>query len=476
MIFEQIYRQILRAYANIGSKNFAIKRSKMAILATQWSFERSLFLEYPTMHLFFCFKYSLILFCFFTCSLFADSKMLNLSVEAESAILINADTGVILFEKNSHVPHYPASITKIVTAMCALEAIGEDLDVMITADQDSIGTISEDQFRKSNYTLPAHLLIPSGCHIGIKKGEQLSLKDLLYGMMVASGDDAANIIAKYAGGTIPEFMKKMNLFASRLGCQSTLFLNPHGLHHPKQLTTAFDMSLIAKEALKNNTFKEIIKTVRYTRPKTNKQEATTLVQTNKLLRRGPYFYPKAIGVKTGYYSLAGSTLVAAAQDGDHVLIAVLMKAVDRKTMFLDAKKMFEAAFNQPKVQRVILNEGPQTFIKKLKEDNKRIKTYTKETVWLEYYPAEEQKIKYQLIWNEDLNLPVAQDQLVGELLLLFENNQIFRTIPLFSQEKIDLTFGYQIKRALTSLGGILAISFVLILALTLLFFRNRLNQ
>ncbi|MEI8124238.1 MAG: D-alanyl-D-alanine carboxypeptidase family protein [Parachlamydiaceae bacterium] len=381
----------------------------------------------------------------------AKPQKLALTVEAESAILMNADTGAILYEKNSHDLHYPASITKIVTGICALEKAGNRMDVMIAGDQECIGTVTEAAFRRSNYTLPAHLLIPDGCHIGIKNGELLSLKDLLHGMMVASGDDAANVIAKYAGGTIPKFIEEMNLFAKRVGCRSTTFCNPHGLHHPKQQTTAYDMALITKEALKNPTFREIVKTTQYTRPKTNKQEATTLVQTNKLLRRGPYFYPKAIGIKTGFYSLAKHTFVAAAKDGDRTLIAVLMKVNDRKDMFIDSKKMFEAAFSQPKVQRILLRKGPQKFTLELPEASKTIKTYITDDVALEYYPAEEPVFKFQLVWDKDLKLPIAKDQKIGHLVIALEDRQIIKKVPLLAAENIKASWFTTFKQSGMSL-------------------------
>ncbi|HEV8051275.1 MAG TPA: serine hydrolase, partial [Parachlamydiaceae bacterium] len=267
----------------------------------------------------------LALLLILTQPLSAKADKLALSVNAEAAILMNADAGAILYEKNAHNLHYPASTLKIATALYALQKVADKMDVMIAADQDCIGTVKEEAIRKSNYTLPSYLLIPDGSHIGIKRGEILSLRDLFYGMMVASGDDAANVIAKYTSGTIPQFIAEMNSYVKQLGCHSTTFYNPHGLHHPKQQTTAFDLATLTREALKNPVFCEMIGTVRYTRPKTNKQEPSTLVQTNRLLRTGPYYYPKAFGVKTGYYSLAGNNLVAAAKDGDRTLIAVVMK-------------------------------------------------------------------------------------------------------------------------------------------------------
>jgi len=357
---------------------------------------------------------------------------------------MNAGTGAILYEKNMHQPHYPASITKIATALYALNKVPGDLQVMIAADQDCVGTVTEEALRKSRYTLPAYLLIPGGSHIGIKKGEILSLQDLLYGMMLASGDDAANVIAKYAGGTVPQFMEEVNRYIRKIGCRNTVFYNPHGLHHPKQLTTAYDMAILTCEALKNPKFREIVKTVSYKRPKTNKQEASNLVQTNRLLRKGPYHYPKAIGVKTGYYSIAGSTLVAAACDGERTLIAVLLKTQERKDIFNDAKMMFETAFNQPKIQRVLFYKGPQAFVFENGNIPIKIGTYLKQDVALDYYPAEEPQVTCVLSWDEQVSLPVEKDQHVGDLLVRAHGKTV-SAHPLYTQEAVHPTFVSQLQ-------------------------------
>src|SRR6185437_6437502 len=143
-------------------------------------------------------------------------------------------------------------------------------------------------------------------------GEEMPLKEYLYGMMVRSGNDAANVIAEYVSGSIPTFMQELNDYLKQIGCLNTTFCNPHGLHHPDHKTTAFDMALLTREAMKNPVFREIVSTVRHKRPKTNKRPAAVLVQTNRIIKSGTqYYYPKAIGVKTGYHSRAQNTLVAA---------------------------------------------------------------------------------------------------------------------------------------------------------------------
>lgn len=131
---------------------------------------------------------------------FLQASPLTLKVQAESAILINPDNGRILYEKAPYALHYPASITKVATALWALKQKGRALDELITASGDSVATLAEEAKRRGNYSMPAWWLVPGSTHMGIKKGESLLFRDLLYGMMIASASDASNVIAEHVGG------------------------------------------------------------------------------------------------------------------------------------------------------------------------------------------------------------------------------------------------------------------------------------
>lgn len=386
------------------------------------------------MHCSFCSFFIFLLLC-----LRLSAEPLSVSVGAEAALLVNADTGAVLYEKNADALYYPASLTKIATATYALKMAGDKMDVMIAAEQDSIASISDEAKRRSKYTLPSHWLETGASHIGIKKGEELSFRDLMYGMMIASGDDASNVIAAYVGGTIPKFMDQLNAYVKDIGCAQTHFTNPHGLHHPKLQTNAKDMALLTREAMKNPTFCEIVATKRYTRPKTNKQAASILVQTNRLLTSGKNHYAHAIGVKTGFHSLAQHNLVAAARKNDRTLIAVLLKTKERADMFKDATKLFEAAFNQQKVERVLLKAGPQAFILEHEEASEPITTVLAEDIKVSYYPAEEPKVKCLLVWDQ-VKLPIAKDQRVGELRIMLNQDQLYQTVPLFAEHDVSATW------------------------------------
>lgn len=363
------------------------------------------------------------------------AKPLDIDIQAESAILMNADTGAVLYEKKANEKFYPASVTKIATAAYVLNATSFSLDQEITAEQDSICSVSEDAKKRSNYTLPSYWLVPGASHIGIKKGEILSMRDLLYGMMLASGDDASNVIAHHVAGSVPDFMDQLNAYLLSIGCKQTHFNNPHGLYHPKHQTTAFDMAVLTRQALKNPTFLEIVSTPRYTRPKTNKQEPTVLLQTNRLLQKGKFYYSKAVGVKTGYIAAAQNTFVAAARDGDRLLIAVLLKVKTRPDMFTESVKLFEAAFNEEIVTELVLPKGPQNLHLTLKGVRRPIKTYSIDDLSLEYYPAEEPEYKTVLEWDE-VALPIKKGQRLGELRLQAPQGDILKSVELFSEEDV----------------------------------------
>lgn len=370
------------------------------------------------------------------------SKPLELEVEAESAILVNAKTGCILYEKNAHKVQYPASITKIVTGITALNK-NLDLSQIISVEQEAIVSISTDVKRKNNYSQPSYWLETNSTHVGLKRGEEISLKDLIYCMMIVSANDASNVIAQHVGGTIPAFVQLMNDHVKQLGCSKTNFCNPHGLHHPDHVTTAYDMALITKDALQNPQFATIVMTPKYLRPKTNKQESSPIVQTNLLLRQGKFFYDKAIGVKTGHTSAAQNTFVGAAKNNNRTLIAVLLKCKDRQTIFADAIKLFEKAFSESKVEKKIISQGDQAYTQTIEGATKPLKTFTKENLAYQFYPSEEPKAKCLLYWNK-LSAPILKDQKVGEIVLELDG-KITKRVDLYSQEEVQATWGQWLK-------------------------------
>lgn len=388
--------------------------------------------------------YLIISLLFFSNSLFSNT--LDVFVEAEAAILMNAETGKILYEKNIHTSYFPASITKIATAAFVLKFFSDKLDVIVTAEQDSIGWVTEEAKRKSNYTLPAYWLVPGGTHMGIMKGEQLSLEDLLHGLMLVSANDSANVIAQYVGGTVPDFVDQLNAYAKQAGCQHTTFHNPHGLHHPEHKTTAYDMALLAKEALSIPAFCKMFGTVKYTRPKTNKQESSVLVQNHPLLKQGKFYYAKALGAKTGYTNLAAHNLVVAARDKGRTLIAVLLKTKERDQLFKDAIKLFETAFQQPKVERLLLRQGIQKFTQKPNWASQPLKAYLDEDVKISYFSAEEPQVQCAVEWL-NLEPPIQKGQTIGQVCLTDREGAFKKYVPVKAYEELSASWSFWIKQS-----------------------------
>ena len=157
--------------------------------------------------------------------LFADLK--DVQVESEIAILMNADTKQVLYDKNAYERTAPASITKVATALYTLKEVGEDIHVKIEADQDCIGSITAEMQKGMDYKHPPHWLVIGGTHMSVTKGSRLTLEELLYGLMLISANDCANIIAKYVSGSISQFMTDLNDYLEEIGCENTTFPKSH---------------------------------------------------------------------------------------------------------------------------------------------------------------------------------------------------------------------------------------------------------
>lgn len=231
------------------------------------------------------------------------------SITAESAIVMEINTGTILYEKNINDEHYPASITKIMTTLLCLE--NASLTDTVTFSEKAVNSIE-----------------PGSSHLWIAANEQISMEDCLYGIMLMSANEACNGVAEHVAGSIEGFVDMMNEKAKALGCKNTHFANPNGLWMEDHYTSAYDMALIASAAMKNSVFRKITGTKTYTIPKTNLNKKRALYNKHNMLY--PITYPKygyeyCIGGKTGYTNIARWTLVTFAKKDDLELVCVVMK-------------------------------------------------------------------------------------------------------------------------------------------------------
>lgn len=240
----------------------------------------------------------LLITVFFALSLCLGTSALSTS--AQSAVLIDGHGGSVLYEKNAHSRMGMASTTKIMTALVAIENC--PLDKQVQIDDKAVGI--------------------EGSSIYLTHGETLTMEQLLYALLLQSANDAATAIAIEVAGSIEDFAALMNEKADTMGLKDTHFTNPHGLYDDNHYTTAFELAVITKHALENETFRQIVSTVKQTIPLNNGDGTRLLVNHNKLLR----LYDNAIGVKTGFTKKTGRCLVSAAEKDGTTVIAVTLNA------------------------------------------------------------------------------------------------------------------------------------------------------
>lgn len=267
---------------------------------------------------------------------FANAK--NLNILSPSVLLLDSSSGAILYEKNAHEKLYPASTTKIMTAILTLEYC--KLTDVVTVSSNAIYSV------------------PNGySHANLVEGEELTIEQLLHVLLIPSANDAANVLAEHIAGSIESFCSMMNSKAIELGCECTNFKNPSGIHDDEHTSCAYDLGLMGKCAMQNPTFRKIVSETRYTLPKTNKyfEENRIFNTTNELLkvnyssRANNYYYENAIGMKTGYTVKANQCIVAAAKKNDVEVIAVVLNGSNTEnglsSRFLDCKTLFNYAFS-----------------------------------------------------------------------------------------------------------------------------------
>lgn len=249
----------------------------------------------------------------------------NVEISAEGGILMDAGSGAVLYGKNIHQAYYPASITKILTALIVIENC--NLDETVTFSHNAV------------YNVEA-----GSSSAGIDEGDQLSVRDCLYAMLLKSANEAANALAEHAAGSIDAFAEKMNEKAQSLGCTDSHFNNPSGLNDPEHYTSAHDMALIACAAFENATFVEIDSSRYYDLPPTKRNpEGSRVYPGHKMLKKNlPEYYPGILGGKTGYTSLAGNTLVTCAERNGMRLVSVVLNG--HQTHYTDTKTLLDFGF------------------------------------------------------------------------------------------------------------------------------------
>lgn len=265
-----------------------------------------------------------------------DNWPVGPQVSAQSAILMDVNTGVILYSKNIHERLYPASTTKIMTTLLAME--NGNLDDMVEFSHDAV------------FSVPA-----DGSNMGMDEGESISLEECLYGIMVASANEAANAAGEYVSGSIEDFVTLMNERALEIGCTDTHFVNPNGLHDPQHYTSAYDLALISSLFFRNEMLCKISNTARYHFEATATQPDDFYKNNKHQLINGEIPYDGILGGKTGYTDDSRQTLVTCAEQNGMRLVCVVFKE-ESPTQFTDTVELFDYGFHNFQVQNISENE------------------------------------------------------------------------------------------------------------------------
>lgn len=346
----------------------------------------------------------------------ADNK---LSISAEAAVLLDWNSGRILYGRNAHLPRPMASITKVMTATLALEK-GNLSDVVITSPY--AATIG-------------------GSSIWLEEGEDKSLEELLYGLMLRSGNDAAVAIAEHIAGDENSFAKIMTRRAYELGARNTSFKNPHGLHHIEHYTTAYDFSRIAAHAMGINKFREIITTEHIIISWPGHPWERHLYNQNKLLE----IYPGAEGIKTGWTTPAGRCFVGAATREGRRLIVVLLNA---PAMWEDAVQLLDYGFNQYSYKPLIIEGQTLKTIPVLNSTRERVTILAGQSFLFPMQEKEAKNVTYRFVVTEPLYAPLKAGERVGELEINFDNELIGLIELLAAEDANKINIWQRLKRML----------------------------
>ena len=397
---------------------------------------------------------------------------------AKAALLMDVETGTVVYAKNEHEELYPASLTKIMTALLTLEAIDEG---KLTMDQELTATASA-----------LEGLASDGSSAGIKVGETMSVRNLLYCMLVVSANEACDILAEAVSGSVSAFVEAMNAKAQELGCVNTHFANPNGLHDPQHYTSAWDMYLITAAAMEHEDFMTICDTANVVIPATNMSGERNYWTTNHLLstwRVIGYRNTEAHGIKTGSTDAAGHCLVSSAMRGSLHFVSVILGAdrveengVGNIRSFSETTRMFNYGFD---------NFTYKTILES-KEIIQEVPVTLSEMDHVTVHPAQDIEVLIPKVLNaedlertitleEPVEAPVSKDQKLGTMTLSYDGT-VYATVDLLASYDVEaskmMTFWRDVKEffAKTSVRVAAIVLVVLILVLILwkvLFGRRR---
>lgn len=326
------------------------------------------------------------------------------SVRAASAVLVGVGSRRVLWEKDGRVRRAPASTTKIMTALAVVERGG--LDEMVTVSPRAAAT--------------------SGSTVWLSAGETLSVRDLLYGLLLTSGNDAAVALAEHVAGSVDDFARLMNEEARAIGATDTHFRNPHGLDEPGHYTTARDLALIAARALQEPLVARIVATKRATIAWPGHEVDRALRNKNRLL----WEYEGADGVKTGFTDEAGKCLVASATRGGLHLVAVVMGSPD---IWGDAAAILNYGFAKLSAATVARRGDVVRSIRVVGGDRERLSLVARDDLVVAVSPGEGERIRTRLDGLDELRAPVRAGVTYGRLVAVLDGEDV-ASVPLVAAQ------------------------------------------
>ncbi|MDD6274148.1 MAG: D-alanyl-D-alanine carboxypeptidase [Clostridiaceae bacterium] len=354
-------------------------------------------------------------------------------IRSNAAILYEVTSGELVYEKNGKQKAYPASTTKIMTALLALENC--EMDEPVTVTRAALNTVS-----------------PGSSIAGLQNGEVLSMYEMLECLLVASGNDAASVIAAHIGGTVAQFVEMMNERSRELGCTSTHYTNPSGLHDEEHYTTAEDLLKVTVEAMKHPEFVEIVGSAQVTIPETNKVDHPRYFNnTNQLISQAVTsvnLYSKATGIKTGHTTPAGYCLVSSAENGDLSYIAVVLGGyIDENTgrnySYVDSINLFLWGFSDFKYRTIV---STSDLVKELEVDLAKEKDFVilraaeDVTAFLHEDDDIDAIFTKTISVQENITAPVERGDILGTMTIL-RGSEVYARVDLVATNTVERSEG-----------------------------------
>lgn len=384
---------------------------------------------------------------------FAASEV-NFPIYSKGAVLIEASTGKVLYGKNENEKLYPASTTKILTAIIALEKY--NLNDKIKANRSAI------------------IAIPSGySNAAIQPDEELTVQELLELFLIHSANEVGYILAEDMSGNIENFATLMNQKAAEIGCKNTHFTNPSGIHDAEHYSTAYDMALIARYCMQNNAFRNIVSMTSCTINPTDKYEKRYFKNTNDLIDvKSKYYYEYAIGIKTGFTTQAKNCLIAASKKDNMELITVALGAEatsdGRSGRYVDTINLFDYGFANYKIQQIASANTSvnDLVIKDATKDTRNLSLLLKDNISaLMPQDLDLSNLNYTVDINDSISAPISKDDILGTI--TYDINGI--------KYSSDLIADHNVEKSTFTLLLIKIVSAIVIflIIIKLLFFRKK---